>query len=209
MPEELTDKLQRPSMQKQVHRKAVSESVAPDLERRLSPHLIDQPIDVGTDRLARDRKYPLVLPKLPHPKVALDPGLEVPVEDRDEALGRALQAAFARPPGPLLEGFEHHPEVVAVVVETRRRDRQHLGDPRAGTPHQIQDQPVHGVGFGLQQRQHLGLEQVPGHGVEGLQQQRPLVDEPIPIDGHLGDRERYQGAFLKAARMLISGRARK
>lgn len=44
-----------------------------------------------------------VLPKLPHPQVALDPGLEVPVKDRDEALGRALQAAFARPPCPLLE----------------------------------------------------------------------------------------------------------
>lgn len=51
------------------------------------PNLVDQPIDVGADRLARDRKDLLVLPKLPHPQVALDPGLEVPVEDRNEPLG--------------------------------------------------------------------------------------------------------------------------
>lgn len=71
-------------------------------------------------------------------------------------------------PTPLLERLEDHPEVVPVVVETRRRDRQHLGDPRAGAPHHIQYKAVHGVGLGLQQRQHLALEQVRGHGVEGL-----------------------------------------
>ena len=169
MPEELAHKLQRPAVQQQVHRKAVPKCVTANFERRLSPHLLDQPIDVGgADRLARDRKDPLVLPKLAHPQVALDPGLKVSIQNRDEALGRALQAAFARPPCPLLERLKDDPEVVAVIHETRRRDRQHLGDPRAGAPHQIQDQPVHGVGLSLQQRQHLGLEQVPGHGVEGL-----------------------------------------
>lgn len=196
-------------MQKQVHRKAVPKGMAPDLERRLSPNLVDQPIDIGADRLARDRKNPFVLPKLPHPQVALDPGLEVPVEDRNEAFGGPLQAAFARPPCPLLERLEDHPEVVAVINETRRRDRQHLGDPGAGAPHQIQDQPVHGVGFGLQQRQYLGLEQVPGHGVEGFQQQGPLIDESVPIDGHLGDRKRHQGALLKPERALVWAWARK
>ena len=177
-------------MQQQVHRKAVPKSMASDLERRFSPNLLDQPVDVGADRLPRDRKDPLVLPKLAHPQVALDPGLEVPVEDRDEALGRALQAAFAGSPCPLLERLEDDPEVVAVIYEARRRDRQHLGDPGAGAPHQIQDQPVHRVGLGLQQRQYLGLEQVLGHGVEGFQQQGSLVDEPVPIDGDFLDRER-------------------
>src|SRR5690554_1753632 len=108
MPKELTYKFQRPPVQKQMHCEAMPEGMAPDLERRLSPHLVDQPIDVRTDRLTGDRKDPLVLPKLPHPQVALDPGLEVPVEDRDEALGRALQTAFARPPCPLLERLEDH-----------------------------------------------------------------------------------------------------
>lgn len=183
MPEQLAHKLQRSAVQQQMHREAVPKGMAPDLERRLSPHLVDQPIDVGTDRLARDRKDPLVLPKLPHPQVALDPGLKVSIQNRNKALGRALQAAFARPPGPSLDRLEDHPEVVAVINETRRRDRQHLGDPRADAPHQIQDQPVHGVGLGLQQRQYLGLEQVLGHGVEGFRQQRPLVDESVPIDG--------------------------
>ena len=79
MTEKLTHKFQRPPVQQKVHRKAVPKGVASDLERRLSPHLIDQPIDVRTDRLARDRKDPLVLPKLPHPQIALDPGLEVPI----------------------------------------------------------------------------------------------------------------------------------
>ena len=56
-----------------MHCEAVPKGMAPNLEGRLSPHLIDQPIDVGTDRLARDRKDPLILPKLPQPQVALDP----------------------------------------------------------------------------------------------------------------------------------------
>lgn len=101
-----------------MHRKAVPERMAPNLERRLSPHLLNQPVDIGTDRLACDRKDPLVLPKLSHLQVALDPGLEVPVEDRDEAFGRALQAAFARPPCPLLERLEDDPEVAAVATVT-------------------------------------------------------------------------------------------
>jgi hypothetical protein len=196
MPEELAHKPQGPPVQKQVHRKAVPNGMASDLERRLSPNLLEKPINVGAYRLARDWKDPLVLPKLPHPQVALDPGIKVSIQNRNKALGRALQATFARPPGPFLERLEDYPEVVAIIDETRRRDRQHLGDPRAGAPHQIQDQPVHGVGLGLQQRQYLGLEQVPGHGVEGFQQQGPLFDEPIPIDGHLGDRERHQRALL-------------
>ena len=79
-------------------------------------------------------------------------------------------------PTRLPERLEDHPEVVPVIVETRRRDRQHLGDPRAGAPHHIQNKAVHGVGLGLQQRQHLALEQVRGHGVEGLREQRPLVE---------------------------------
>lgn len=192
-----------------MHCEAVPKGMTPDLERRLSPHLLNQPVDIGTDRLARNRKDPLVLPKLPHPQVALDPRLKVSIQNRDKPLGRALQAAFARPPDSLLERLEDHPEVVAIVVETRRRDGQDLGDSGAGTPHQIQDQPVHRVGLGLQQRQDLGLEQVPGHGVEGLQQQRPLVDEPVPIDGDFLDRKRDQRTLLKAERTRISRRARK
>lgn len=116
-----------------MHRKAVPKGVAPDLERRLLPHLLDQPVNVGADRLAGDRKDPLVLPKLPQPQVALDPGLKVSIQDRDKALGRALQAAFARPPCPLFERFEDHAKVVAVVDETRRCDGQHLGDTRRCT----------------------------------------------------------------------------
>lgn len=147
--QKLAHKLQRPSVQQQVHRKAVPKSVTADLERWLSPNLIDQPIDVRTDRLARDRKDPLVLPKLPHPQVALDPGLKVSIRNWDKPRRRALQAAFARPPGPLLERLEDHPEVVAVVVETRRGNRQHLGDPSAGAPHEVQDQPVHAMRLAL------------------------------------------------------------
>lgn len=128
-----------------MHRKTVPKGMAPNLERRLSPHLLDQPVDVGADRLARDRKDPLVLPKLPHPQIALDPGLEVPIQNRNKPFGGALQAALARPPCPLLERLKHHAEVVAVVDEAGRGDGQHLGDPRAGTPHQIQDQPMHGM----------------------------------------------------------------
>lgn len=111
MPEQLAHKLQRPAVQQQVHRKAVPKGVTGNFERRLSPpHLLDQPINVGADRLARDRKDPLVLPKLPHPQVALDPGLKVSIQNRDEAFGRALQAAFAGPPCPLLERLEDHPK---------------------------------------------------------------------------------------------------
>ena len=66
-------------MQQQMHRKTVPKGMASDLERRLSPNLLNQPVDIGTDRLARDRKDPFVLSKLPHPQVALDPGLEVPM----------------------------------------------------------------------------------------------------------------------------------
>lgn len=133
--EELTHKLQRPSMQQQVHSKAVPKGMAPDLERRFYPTPLDQPINAGANRLARDRKDPLVLPELPQPQVALDPGLKVPIMNRDKPLGEPLQAAFARPPCPLLERLDDHPEVVPVVVETGRRDRQHLGDPRTGAPH--------------------------------------------------------------------------
>jgi hypothetical protein len=79
MPEQLAHELQWATVQEQVNRKAVPTGMAPNLERRLSPNLLDQPVNIGTDRLARDRKDPLVLPKLPHPQVALDPGLEVPV----------------------------------------------------------------------------------------------------------------------------------
>ena len=109
---------------------------------------MDQPIDVRTDTLACDQKDPLVLPKLPHPQVALDPGLKVPIQNRNIPLKRALQAVLALPPCPLLERLEDHSEVVTVVVETGRRNRQ-----------------------------HLGLEQVLEHGVERFQrQQRALVD---------------------------------
>lgn len=77
--EVLAHKLQRTTVQKQMHRKAVPKGMASDLERRLSPHLVNQSVDVGTDRLARDRKYSLVLPKLSHPQVALNPGLKVSI----------------------------------------------------------------------------------------------------------------------------------
>ena len=47
------------------------------------PNRPDQPVDIGTDRLARDRKDPLVLPKLSHPQLALNPGLKVSIQNRD------------------------------------------------------------------------------------------------------------------------------
>ena len=148
--------------------------VAPDLERRLSPHLLNQTIDVGADCLARDRKDPLVLPKLPHPQIALDPGLEVPIQDGNKPFGGPLQAALARPPCPLLERFKHDAKVVAVVDETGRRDREYLRDSRPRAPHEIQDQPVHGVRLAFEQVQHFGFEQVLGHDVEAFQEHRPL-----------------------------------
>lgn len=64
--------------------------------------------------------------------------------------GERCRLRLLGPPCPLLERLKDHPEVVAVIHEARRRDRQHFGDPRAGAPHQIQDQPVHGVGLCLQ-----------------------------------------------------------
>jgi hypothetical protein len=88
-------------MQEQTPGKAVPKGVAANLERRPSPHVFDLPIDVRADCLAGNRKYPFVLPKLPHPVVALDPSLEVPVEDRDEAFGVALGAAFTWSTYPL------------------------------------------------------------------------------------------------------------
>ncbi len=129
-----------------MHRKAIPEGIAPFLEGGRSRYLLEQTIDVGTDRLTSGLKDPLALPKLPHPQVKLDPGLYVPIENRDKAFGRAFRAALAWPPWPLLQHLEDHPEVVAVINETRRRDGQHLGDTRAGSPHQIQDQPAQGVG---------------------------------------------------------------
>ena len=79
-----------------MHRKAVPKGMAADLERRLSPHLRDQPVDVGADRLARDWKDPLVLPKLPHPQVAVDPGVKVSIQNRNKPFWRTLQAALFR-----------------------------------------------------------------------------------------------------------------
>ncbi len=93
-----------------------------------------------------------------------------------------MQAAFARPPCPLLERLENYLDVVAVVVETDRGDRQHLEDPGPGASHQIQDQPVHGVRLAFQQAQNLGFEQVLGHDVQALQEHRTFGDEPIPVD---------------------------
>ena len=67
--QQLTHKLQRPSVQEQVHRKTMPKGMTPNLERCLSPNLLDQPVNVRTDRLTCDRKDPLVLPKLPHIEV--------------------------------------------------------------------------------------------------------------------------------------------
>lgn len=84
MAQKLTHELQRPPVQEQMYRKAVPKGLTPNLERCLSPNLFNQPVDVRTHHLARDRKDSLVLPKLPHPQVALDPGLKVPIQDRNK-----------------------------------------------------------------------------------------------------------------------------
>ena len=101
--EQLADKLQRSTVQQQMHRETVSEGMAADLERWLSPHLLSQPINVGTDRLACDGKYALVFSELTHPQVTLDPSLEGPVQNWDKPFRRTLEAALARPPCPLLK----------------------------------------------------------------------------------------------------------
>ena len=85
--QKLAYKFQRPSVQREMHCKTVPKDVTTNLERWFSPNLAHQPIDVRADGLADDRVNPLVLPKLPHPQIMLEPNLDVAIKDWDEAFG--------------------------------------------------------------------------------------------------------------------------
>ena len=72
---ELTDDLERARVQQQVNGKAVPEGVTGDIDRR-APYPLHELMDVPVHGLARHRKNPLVLAKMPRVQVALDAVLQ-------------------------------------------------------------------------------------------------------------------------------------
>ena len=177
------DVFERPPVQQQMDRKRVPEGVGADGKRRPADAR-HQGVDMAVDGLAGHGKEPLVGPKPPRAQVAGDPVLEQAVGDGHVALGRALKRRLGGPARALLEGLQDHPEVVAVVDEAPAFQRQDLGDPRAGGPHQIEDQAPGGVLLGAEQGEDLGFYEVARHGVDGLQHRGALGDEAVPVDAH-------------------------
>gem|GEM_PF-4447668 len=77
------------------------------------------------------------------------------IHDGHVTLGRALQGFLGRSSRALFQGFQGHPEAVAVIDEAGGREGQ-----------------------------HFGLEQIHRHLVDGLQDDGALGDEPVPVDFH-------------------------
>ena len=140
MAQELADVFQGPAMQQQMDGKRVPERMAAEGKGR-APYPLHQRMDVPVHRLPRHRKDPLPFSETPRIQVTLDPILQQQVHNGHIALRRALQGRLAGSPRPLFQGLEDHAEVIADIDEARRGEGQHLGDPRPGGPHQIEDQP--------------------------------------------------------------------
>lgn len=98
-------------------------------------------------RLAGHGEDPLVLPKMSRVQVALYAILKHGVDDGHGAAGELY---VGRSPRPLFECAQHDHEIVAVVDETAGREGQQLGDPRPGGPHEVEDQAVSRVSFGVE-----------------------------------------------------------
>lgn len=168
-------------MQQQVNRKGMPERMAADGKRR-APYPVHQRPDMAVHGLARHGKNLLGLAKPSRVQIALDAVLQQVIADGHIAARRALVGGLGGPSGPALQRLENHAEVVAVVDETRWRERERFGDARTGGPHQIEDQPVGRVLFGVQQHQHFGFEQVRRHGVDGFEHRRSFGDQTVPVD---------------------------
>lgn len=186
-------------MQDQVHREGMAEGVRGDADRGPT-HGGHQPVDMPVDRLARHREHPFVLPAPADIEVALDPVAQHGVRNRDIAFGPRCPA--------LLEGLEDDAEVVAVVDETGRRKGEDLRDAGAGGPHQVEDEAVGRVGFGGEQGQHFGFEQVGRHGLDGVEHQRAFGNQARPVDVYLLDREGFRRAWAARRGRSCGGAAR-
>lgn len=157
-------------------------------------------------RLALHRKNPLVLPKMPRVQVALHPVDQHRIHDGDGPLGTAGELHLGRPPRPLLQGAQHHHEIIAVVDKVARRERQHLGNPGAGGPHEIEDQTVGRVFFGVEQAENFGFEQVGGHRIDSVEDHLALGDQAIPVDLDVLNGERIKARLARVEEPFGPGR---
>ncbi len=148
---------------------------------------------MAIDGLSCHRKYPLIFTEVPDIEIALHPVLQGMVGNGDVALRGALQRGVTGAPGALLQGFQDHTKVVAVVDERVGCQGEDFGHPGASGPHQIQDQTERRMFFSIEQGQDLWLDQVDRHRIDGIEHGSALGDQALPVDAYRLNRKVIDG----------------
>lgn len=104
------------------------------------------------------------------------------IDDGDIALGRAYKRSLAGPAGSLFERFQDHAKLVAVINKRVGGQGEDFGNPGPGGPYQVQNKPVGGVFFGVEQQQDFEFQQIGRHGVDGIEHPGAFGHPTIPFD---------------------------